>query len=125
MRFLVDNALSPKIAEGLRAAGHDAVHLRDIGRQNAEDAEVLTRARDENRVILSTDMDFAQLLAVHELSRPFVILFRRVQRDSQTRLAILLENLDTVVRDLEMGSIVILESSRIRIRRLPIGSAGS
>ncbi len=31
MRFLIDNALSPRIAEGLNEAGHDAIHVRDIG----------------------------------------------------------------------------------------------
>jgi predicted nuclease of predicted toxin-antitoxin system len=113
------------MAEGLRAAGHDAVHLRDISRQSAEDPEVLTRARNEGRVIVSTDMDFAQLLAVHEFSRPSIILFRRVQRKSEARLALLLGNLDAVKQDREMGSIVILESWRIRIRRLPIGPTKS
>ena len=125
MRFLVDNALSPKLAEGLRQAGHDAVHLREIGRQSAPDSEVLARAIDEARIIISSDMDFGDLLAARELARPSVILFRRVERGTNSRLALLLKNLAAISVDLERGSIVILESSRMRIRSLPIGKKDS
>jgi predicted nuclease of predicted toxin-antitoxin system len=48
MRFLIDNNLSPLLAERLKAAGHDVMHVRDIGLQASADSVVLERARAEN-----------------------------------------------------------------------------
>ena len=44
MKFLIDNALSPVLAALLQQAGHDAIHVRSIGLQHADD-EVISRAR--------------------------------------------------------------------------------
>lgn len=52
MRFLVDNALSPVVAERLEAAGHDAAHVCDYGLQAASDQEIFERAQQELMALL-------------------------------------------------------------------------
>ena len=47
MKFLVDNALSPLVAESLRADGFDTLHVRDIGIQDASDSIIFEQAEKE------------------------------------------------------------------------------
>ena len=50
MKFLIDNALSPLVTDGLKSVGYDTVHVRDYGMQGASDTEILEHARNENRI---------------------------------------------------------------------------
>ena len=127
MRFLIDNSLSPVLADSLRKAGHDVAHVRDYGMQATDDELIFERAQRERRIVVAADTDFGALLALRKTRKPSVILFRRLsQRRPGQQISLLLSNLPDVAHDLARGSVVVFEESRLRIRSLPItGSARS
>lgn len=121
MKFLVDNALSPVMAEGLRRAGHDAIHVRDYRLQESEDEVIFDRAASEERIIVSADTDFGTLLALRREKTPSVILLRRmVPRRPESQVSFLLSNLNEIAESLERGAVVVIEETRLRVRPLPI-----
>ena len=121
MRFLVDQPVSAQVAEGLRAAGHDARHVRDYRMSAATDPEIFDLAARERRTIISVDTDFGTILAARTAREPSFILFRKeaTQRPDQ-QLDLLLKNLPKLEEHLITGSIVVFDGFRVRARRLPL-----
>ena len=124
MRFLIDNALSPRLARLLAQAGHDATHVADYGMQSAKDEMVLARALLEDRIVVSADTDFGTLLASMEASRPSFILFREPGLTAaEDFAAVLLRSLPALHPELESGCVAVFRAGRLRVRNLPIGPA--
>jgi predicted nuclease of predicted toxin-antitoxin system len=57
-------------------AGHDAVHASALGLDRSTDAEILERARQDARTVVTADLDYPRLLALAGAEGPSLILFR-------------------------------------------------
>jgi predicted nuclease of predicted toxin-antitoxin system len=54
----------------IRDAGIDTIHVGEIGMSEAEDSDIIQRARDEGRVVATLDADFHTLLALDVANTP-------------------------------------------------------
>ena len=64
MRFIVDRCAGRRLAEWLRDSGHDVLDTRNLG-PDPGDAALLERAASENRVLITVDKDFGELIYLH------------------------------------------------------------
>jgi predicted nuclease of predicted toxin-antitoxin system len=76
MRFLADMCVDIRIVGWLRENGHDTIHLRDEGLHRMPNGEIFRKGIMEDRVILTFDLDFAEIAALSEGEKTSVVLFR-------------------------------------------------
>jgi predicted nuclease of predicted toxin-antitoxin system len=126
MRFLLDENVSYRVAPYLKVAGHDAVHLGDIGLTSADDSVILARARDDGRVLVSGDHDFVQMLFASGDVQPSLVLVREVEVLSSAELAALLVAALSagLEQPLAEGVVAVLTPDRVRVRPLPLRPSG-
>lgn len=86
MKLLLDQGLPLSAAALLRDANIDTIHVSAIGMSEAEDADIIQRARDEGRVVVTLDADFHALLALDVATTPSVIRIRIERLRLTTRL---------------------------------------
>lgn len=120
MKFLADMGISPRIVSWLKSNGYDAIHLGEQGLEKLPDDEILIKALNEQRIILTVDLDFAQLLAISQESLPSVVLFRLGNETCEVMNQFLVEVLNRFESELETGVIISVTDKSFRIRRLPI-----
>jgi predicted nuclease of predicted toxin-antitoxin system len=122
MRFLADMGVSKRVVEWLRASGHEAIHLHDEGLQKLANGEIFQKATREQRIVLTFDLDFGEIVAASGERSVSVILFRL----GNTRADFVVQRLKAVLQQssevLAQGAVVLVEDGRHRVRRMPIGT---
>jgi len=120
MRFLAGMALSPQLALWLRWQGHDAAHASQLGLRQAPDTAVLQTASEQDRVVVTADLDFPRLLATVGASGPGLILLRGGNYSESESVECVRRVLAAIPENELAQSIVVIDHEKIRRRRLPV-----
>jgi predicted nuclease of predicted toxin-antitoxin system len=117
MRFLADESCDFAVVRALRAEGHDVTAIAEVA-PRARDTEVIAWAAAEERVLLTEDKDFGQLVYAGARQSSGVILLRFPPSARQALPSLVRETIERLGERLT-GSFVVLEPKRVRIGRSP------
>ena len=120
MRFLADMGISPKTVAFLQSLDHDSVHLHDQGLDRLEDPAILAKAQEEDRILLTNDLDFGELIAVSGARLPSIVVFRLRNMRPEMVSRYLQGIIDQHGESLEKGAIISVTEGQVRVRLLPL-----
>ena len=100
----------------LNSAGHDAISVGQQGLGGAADAQIYQLCQNERRVLVTLDVDFANVQAYDPKSSVGVIVLRLARQDRQRALDAVATTLAVLEREPLENRLWIVEGERIRIR---------
>jgi predicted nuclease of predicted toxin-antitoxin system len=104
--FLIDAQLPPALAEALRNAACEAVHVADLGLLTATDQRIWDEAIFRSAVLITKDGDFS-LLRASSSAGPAILWVRVGNADNRTLIAQILSSLSSIINAIERGETVI------------------
>ena len=113
MKLLIDACVWGGAAAPLREGGRDVSLVSDWGRDPG-DQEILRRAHEERRVVVTADKDFGELAVVRGVLHSGIL--RLVGFSARQQGAACAEVLARYEAELERGALVTASRGRVRIR---------
>ncbi|NOS99793.1 MAG: DUF5615 family PIN-like protein [Phycisphaerales bacterium] len=120
MNFKLDENLSRHLKTLLAALGHDAITVEDEGLLSQPDHVVAAAAASERRVLLTLDLEFADLRKYAPGRHPGIVLFRPRSFGPMSVNSMV----ERFVRETDLasltGCVAVAEPGRLRVRRPPL-----
>ncbi len=117
MRYKVDENMSTEVAEVLREAGHDALTVVEQGMAGVDDDRLAEVVQAVNRILITLDLDFADIRRFQTGYHPGVIVFRVGQRHPVRLVELLHRLLPELLLEFQPGELWIVEERGVRRRR--------
>jgi predicted nuclease of predicted toxin-antitoxin system len=118
MKFLLDQDVYGLTARFLRGLEHDVFTASELGLSRAQDIELLKKAKELNRIFVTRDRDFGELVFVERLGSG--VIYLRMLPSTQDAVHEELKRLLTLYTEPELKkAFIVVEPGRHRFRRLP------
>lgn len=112
----LDENIPVDAADIVRAAGHDCHTIYDEALAGASDSTVAAACAQENRVLITLDLDFSDVRAYPPGTHPGIVVLRPRAPDRDSTLALLERVLSLLITEAVHGCLWIAETDRVRIR---------
>jgi predicted nuclease of predicted toxin-antitoxin system len=118
MRFFADENVSRLVIERVRSGGHDVVSAAET-RSGAPDQDILGAADAEDRILITEDRDFGEMVIRQRVGSRGVMPLE-LDRLSNAMEAAAVAEVVLTHADKLAGNLVVIEPGRIRVRPLPV-----
>ncbi len=116
MKFVADEGVDGQIVESLRAAGHDVLYIAESGVGTNDDI-ILRYANDEDRILMTRDKDFGELVYRKKQIHSGIVLNRLYELPSETKAKIVVNVISKYGKEL-YGSFTVIQPGRVRIKNM-------
>lgn len=116
MKFKIDENLPMEFAEVLRAAGHDGSTVLEQNLSGIRDEDLFAVCQAEDRVLMTLDLDFADIRLYPPAESPGVPVLRIQPQDKDRLLRCLHKILPLIEQESLAKRLWIVEVNRIRLR---------
>ena len=117
MKLLLDQNLSPQTTIFLNSLGYDVTDVRQLNIAGASDNEIMHRAQQEGRTVITFDADFADISEFPLGTHSGVIRLRVFPQTLEILHPILERELAELQKTNISGCLVIIDNQRVRVRR--------
>jgi predicted nuclease of predicted toxin-antitoxin system len=115
LRFKVDENLPVEAATLLRDAGHEATTVLEEGLGAAPDPGLYARCVAEERVLVTLDLDFADIRLYPPAGSPGILVLRLGRQDKPVVLACLARILEVLKREAIEHRLWVTDGLNVRI----------
>ena len=116
MKFKIDENLPAETAETLRQSGFVADTVAEEDLSGSDDETVVARSRTGDRILVTLDLDFANIRAYPPGAHSGIIVLRLKRQDKTTVLSYVRRLATALATRSPHGELWIVDGNRIRFR---------